>query len=145
MTRSLILRGMEITRKSINFGISDKFCAGKNCLIALVLIASIGTVELISSYWEFQDTSCEVSSCPSFSKLNSLDILIQDKYLPTENDDLFADAPQKFNSEVSTFNLGILTSHPPTSQYETLFDRISSSPYLSLFASLPLRSPPVFS
>ncbi len=136
---------MEVIRNPISFSISNKFRVKKNCIIALFLIASIGTGKVISSYWEFQDISFPFSLCSSLSHSNSLNILIQDKYLSIENDDLLADAPKKFNSQISTFNPGILNPHPVGPQYVNLFDRINSSPYPSFFASLPLRSPPVFS
>lgn len=139
------MEAKEFSRRLSRFGSTIKSYTTKKCLLVLILIFAVGTLELVSLSEKFQQRSWQFSSCLSHFQSHFLDNLTQDKYLPSENDDLAVDDSKKFHTQFSIVNPGFLTSPPLNSQLEIFFVSINSLPYPSFFALLPLRSPPFFS
>jgi hypothetical protein len=139
------MKAQEIYRRLYSMGSTTKSVTTKKCLLILILISAFGTLELVSLSEKFQERSWPFSLCLSLFQSHFLDNLMQDKYLPIENDDLAVDGSKKFHTQFSIVNTGCLTFPPLSSQWEIFFVSINSSPYPSFFALLPLRSPPLFS
>lgn len=137
------MKAQAINRELPSFPNPLKSDAIKKCLLVLILTAAVGTLEVVSLSGKFQQRSWPFSLCSSFFHSKFFDNLIQDKYLP-ENDDLAVDDSKKFHTHSSIVNTVFLTS-PLNSQWEIFFVSINSLPHPSFFAILPLRSPPLFS
>ena len=120
----------------------------KRWLCVLIAIAIIGALGPISSSQEVQQKSWLFTSNSFIFHSHFLDNLIQEEYVLLDNendeDDFTVEGSQIFRELFSIANIKFLTS-PLNSHWEIFFDAIKSSPYISFFASPPLRSPPLFS
>ena len=121
----------------------------KRCLCVLIVVAGLGTLEQISLSQKVQQKSWLLTSIsPIFHPHFSDNLIQQEKYV-LEKDDFAIEGPRIFRSQISRelfsiANIKLLT-YPLNSHWRILFDAIKHSPYILFFASLPLRSPPLFS
>ncbi len=121
-------------------------------LCVLIVIAVIGTLGLTSLPQKVPHKSWILTLTPSVLHSHFLNNLIQQNYtipskddLDTDKDDFTVEGLKKFFGFFSIANLKFLTSSALNPNWESL-NSIDSSPYnITFFASLPLRSPPLFS
>jgi hypothetical protein len=121
----------------------------KKWLCVLIVIAGIGTLGPISLPQEVQQKSWLLTSSPLIFHPYLLDNLVQEKgiildedHFTLDGDDCAIQRSQIFLELSPIANVKLLTSPLINLHWVTFFDTIKSSPYVSFFASLPLRSPP---
>lgn len=114
----------------------------KRHLSLLILVALTGTLGLVPSLHKLQNLWLTSSS--STSQQHYPDSLTQVKYLPSHEDEFTIEGSKSLFKLVTIEDFQPPIS-PANSYWESLLDREKSSPYILLFGSLPLRSPPYFS
>ena len=122
----------------------------KKYLSVLTIITVVGTLGLTSLPQRSQQKSWISASNASIFQLHFINNLIKQEYLlPDEDntniDDFSVESFKKFHKWFSIANFKLVVNSFIYPHLEIFFDAGKFSPYISLFASIPLRSPPLFS
>jgi len=122
----------------------------KKYLSVLTIITVVGTLGLTSLPQRSQQKSWISASNASILQSHFINNLIKQEYLlPDEDnaniDDFSVESFKKFHKWFSIANFKLVANPFINPHLEISFDAGKFSPYISLFASIPLRSPPLFS
>jgi hypothetical protein len=114
-------------------------------LPGLFLIPVIITLGLVLSTGKADVQILRLDSKPFTVSSHSSANTIQEHYVISENDDPAFDHSKKILEHSFTVIPELLITLLVSPYVESIFDAIDSSPYIKSFASIPLRSPPLFS
>lgn len=122
----------------------------KKYLSVLTIIIVVGTLGLISLPQRSQQKSWISASNASTFQSHFINNLIKQEYLlPDEDntniDDFSEESFKKFHKWFTITNFELVANTFINPHLEIFFDAGKFSPYISFFASIPLRSPPLFS
>jgi len=118
----------------------------KKYIRVLIVSAAFGTlVLLIPSSKEAEQKSRPFTLNSSISRVHFSGCLTQENYLLSDNDDFTLEGSPKFYGQSFIANPNLSTNLPISSIWEISSGVRESSPYISFFSYLPLRSPPLFS
>ncbi|MCI0454902.1 MAG: hypothetical protein L0Y68_07910 [Candidatus Dadabacteria bacterium] len=113
-------------------------------LLLLIVVVIAGTVGPISLSQQIKDKQWLSTSSSFIFHPHASDNLNKDKYAVRDQDDFTTEDYQVFDKFFLLDNSNLLTS-PLNSNWGVFLDAGNSSPYVSFFSSLPLRSPPLSS
>jgi hypothetical protein len=113
----------------------------KRYLCVLMVFAIVGAFGSIF-YHKRQESSWLFTSSTFIHRLHLLHGLIQRRYVLKQYSTV--KGSKKSLKQFSARNLELLAC-PLNSHWSIFFDGVKHSPYIAFFASLPLRSPPLFS
>ena len=122
----------------------------KKYLRVLTIIAVVGTLGLMSLPQRSQQKSWISASNLSIFQSRFINNLIKQEFLlPDEDntniDDFSVESFKKFHKWFSIANFKLVANSFSNPHLEIFFDAVKFSPYILFFASIPLRSPPLFS
>lgn len=139
------MRTKAMTDKSIKMRRLTRPRALLRYMPGLFLLSVIVTLGLVLSTKKADVQILRLDSKPFAISLHSSENIIQEHYVISENDDPAFDHSKKILEHSFTVIPELLITLLVSPYIESLFDAIDSSPYIKSFASIPLRSPPLFS